>query len=282
MIVITIGRLPDNDVVFEKDETVSKHHCQIVKHDDGRYTFIDLNSKNGTFINGKLRKEGELKTTDFVRVGNSLVKWLKYFNDQNLILLNQERPINYKESEDYKKNEEDKQIANNETYQEENEKEEVIEQRNHNIQTVKPKIGYVKPTIIDYAGFGARFLAQLVDNIIVNVIVFALFMIFSNILYFSEFEYIIILFTVHTIVNWLYFALQESSKSGATLGKKLCRIKVINQNLQQISFGTATGRYLGKLLSSFIFGIGYLIPLFRKNDNKALHDIIANTTVVNY
>ena len=47
---ITIGRAAENDVVIPKTN-VSKRHARIV-FKDGRLVVVDLNSTNGTFING--------------------------------------------------------------------------------------------------------------------------------------------------------------------------------------------------------------------------------------
>jgi pSer/pThr/pTyr-binding forkhead associated (FHA) protein len=50
--VNSIGRLPDNNVVI-KDEHVSRRHCAVVIHCDGRCEVHDIASKNGTVLNGK-------------------------------------------------------------------------------------------------------------------------------------------------------------------------------------------------------------------------------------
>lgn len=46
----TIGRAEDNDIVID-DPTVSGHHCKIVV-EDSRFTIVDLDSTNGTNVNG--------------------------------------------------------------------------------------------------------------------------------------------------------------------------------------------------------------------------------------
>lgn len=48
----SIGRLPDNSVVL-RDEHVSRRHCAIVVHRDGRAEIHDVASKNGTVVNGR-------------------------------------------------------------------------------------------------------------------------------------------------------------------------------------------------------------------------------------
>jgi hypothetical protein len=50
--VNSVGRLPDNGVVL-KDEHVSRKHCAIVIHTDGKCELHDMASKNGTVLNGK-------------------------------------------------------------------------------------------------------------------------------------------------------------------------------------------------------------------------------------
>lgn len=47
MKVVNIGRNPENDVVI-KDSTVGRQHVQIIQHEDGHYTVVDLGSTNGT------------------------------------------------------------------------------------------------------------------------------------------------------------------------------------------------------------------------------------------
>lgn len=45
-----IGRESDCDIVIN-DRQVSRHHCKIIR-DEGKYQLVDLDSKNGTFLNG--------------------------------------------------------------------------------------------------------------------------------------------------------------------------------------------------------------------------------------
>lgn len=79
MKVITIGRSTENDVVIN-DPKVSRHHFQVIQHDDGRYTLSDFGSTNGTFVNGqKIGGEVYLYDNDIVRVGNTTVPWRMYF-----------------------------------------------------------------------------------------------------------------------------------------------------------------------------------------------------------
>ncbi len=71
--VIKIGALDDNDIILE-DDTVSRHHCRIVQEDDA-YVVIDLDSTNGTHINGVRIREAYLSANVVVSVGNTEVQF---------------------------------------------------------------------------------------------------------------------------------------------------------------------------------------------------------------
>jgi uncharacterized RDD family membrane protein YckC len=86
-------------------------------------------------------------------------------------------------------------------------------------------------------------------------------------------------YTISTVISWLYYALMESSAKQATLGKMAIGIVVTDLDGHRISFGRATGRYFGKILSGLILGIGFLMAAFTEK-KQALHDILASTLVV--
>ncbi|GEQ96830.1 hypothetical protein JCM17844_04670 [Iodidimonas gelatinilytica] len=71
----------------------------------------------------------------------------------------------------------------------------------------------------------------------------------------------------------------ESSEKQATLGKAAIGIKVTDMNGQRISFLRATGRHFGKILSTIILLIGYVMILFTKR-KQGLHDMIAGCLVL--
>jgi uncharacterized RDD family membrane protein YckC len=78
---------------------------------------------------------------------------------------------------------------------------------------------------------------------------------------------------------WLYFALFESSSWQATPGKRALGLFVTDMQGRQISFGRATIRYFGKILSSLIFLIGYFMIGFTEK-KQGLHDMLADTLVL--
>lgn len=85
MKVITIGRSEENDVIVN-DPHASRHHLQIIQHDDGHYTLSDFGSTNGTYVNGqKISGEINLNLNDVVRIGNSTIRWKQYFEDSETV-----------------------------------------------------------------------------------------------------------------------------------------------------------------------------------------------------
>ena len=80
-------------------------------------------------------------------------------------------------------------------------------------------------------------------------------------------------------VGWLYFALMESSKNQATLGKMALNLKVTDMEGNPVSFGRASLRYFGKILSGMIMMIGYILAGLTEK-KQALHDMIAGCLVI--
>ncbi len=89
---------------------------------------------------------------------------------------------------------------------------------------------------------------------------------------------LILAYLAGLVIGWLYFAVQESSESQATIGKKAMGIVVTDLDGRRLTFMNATGRYFGKIPSA-IFLIGYIMALFTEK-KQALHDILAGTLVV--
>jgi uncharacterized RDD family membrane protein YckC len=69
------------------------------------------------------------------------------------------------------------------------------------------------------------------------------------------------------------------STRGATLGKMALGLKVIRADGGPISVGLALGRYLGRVLSGFTLMIGFIMAGF-DDQKRALHDRICDTRVI--
>ena len=152
---------------------------------------------------------------------------------------------------------------------------------------------------VKYAGFWLRFVAYLIDDLLLGIVGFLLSIPFVGTIVFSAFRIaeakgddektflgiagilgaVLMLIMTVTVVSWLYYALMESSKQQASLGKMALSLKVTDMSGNRISFGRATGRYFGKILSGAIFMIGYILAGLTEK-KQALHDIIASCLVI--
>jgi pSer/pThr/pTyr-binding forkhead associated (FHA) protein len=80
MKVISIGRSKNNDIVID-DATVSKHHALITVDDSRGIKIKDMESMNGTYVNGKrIDKESFISVNDVIKVGNKNVNWRQFLH----------------------------------------------------------------------------------------------------------------------------------------------------------------------------------------------------------
>ena len=152
---------------------------------------------------------------------------------------------------------------------------------------------YAPTTEHEYAHFGLRIGAVLIDGIIVlvlNAVVIAICigaMLFLGSLMantrIGESLIVALTFGMYALavaVPWLYYARQESGMKMATIGKRVVGIQVIDIDGYPVSFLRATGRYFSKVVSAIPCYTGFLFPLFTPK-KQALHDMSAATMVVN-
>jgi uncharacterized RDD family membrane protein YckC len=142
------------------------------------------------------------------------------------------------------------------------------------------------PRFAGYAGFWARFAAFIVDRIVVLAVSFAVGFVFAFVLVIAnEGDPAILEGPTGYLLNlagfigeWLYFALMESSRRQATVGKMALGIVVTDLYGRRITFGRATGRYFAKIISALILFLGFLMVAWTQR-KQGLHDMIAGTLV---
>lgn len=118
---------------------------------------------------------------------------------------------------------------------------------------------------LEYASLGRRFLAALLDGLILCIPC----AIANSLVPF-----------VGGIVIWFFYApILESSEIKATLGKHLMGIQVVDLSGRRISLRAATLRNLLKVVSVIIVFIGFFFALFTKK-KQTLHDMLAETVVI--
>jgi len=70
----TIGRLPDNDIRIDHG-AVSGHHALVINILNDSF-LEDLNSTNGTYVNGKIIKKHALQHGDVITVGHHALRFV--------------------------------------------------------------------------------------------------------------------------------------------------------------------------------------------------------------
>jgi uncharacterized RDD family membrane protein YckC len=125
----------------------------------------------------------------------------------------------------------------------------------------------IVPEPIQYATFGDRLIATIIDYLVGLVIGFII-----QGLGFDQIAF-------GLLWGWLYSAIMESSSNQGTLGKMAIGIVVADDNGKRINFARATGRHFARVLSGLILFIGFIM-MMGSDKNKCLHDQIVGTIVV--
>lgn len=142
---------------------------------------------------------------------------------------------------------------------------------------------------MNYAGFGIRFGAKILDGLIVSlpllVIFFAIMLpTFRQNLANPRtspptFQLMPILFQCGFMLIQISYQAFFLGKFGATPGKMICKLQVVTAEGGRIGYGRAVGRAFAEMLSGLVCYIGYLMVLF-DDQKRALHDRICNTRVI--
>ena len=82
--IIRIGKAEDNDYIAD-DVYVSRYHAKLERDENGNLFIEDLNSTNGTFVNGNRVMRKKISSTDQVKLGSQYIlnvtEALKFDND---------------------------------------------------------------------------------------------------------------------------------------------------------------------------------------------------------
>lgn len=163
-----------------------------------------------------------------------------------------------------------------------------------------PPVPYMAAPATPYGGFWIRFLAHLIDHVILGAVAAPLFFIMvlpaivrivreaqqsqeppSPELIVTIVSSVFVYIALAFVGQWLYEALLTSSSWQGTIGKRVLRLKVVDEAGNRIGFGRATGRFFAKILSSMFFCIGFIMIGFTER-KTGLHDMLAGTRVLRY
>ncbi|HTS29395.1 MAG TPA: RDD family protein [Bryobacteraceae bacterium] len=146
-----------------------------------------------------------------------------------------------------------------------------------------------------YAGFWVRFVAWLIDGIILmvagSIVQFALLGSMTSLrqpspgagvpeaLGGAMLAMLGAVFLVDMVIGCSYEAFFVSSSLCATPGKLALELKVLRPNGARLGLGRAVGRYFAKRLNTMTAGVGYVMAAF-DSEKRGLHDLICDTRVV--
>ncbi|HUA62714.1 MAG TPA: RDD family protein [Verrucomicrobiae bacterium] len=166
-----------------------------------------------------------------------------------------------------------------------------------NTYAQKLREGVAPMTAMQYGGFWMRFVAMLIDGIILAIPIGILEVVVFGAMGMSMarlgdnpnpedvFAMLGPLFAMIGLVSLISLALGVSYetffvvKYGATPGKMALGLKVVRPDGTMLTMGRAAGRYFAKMLSGMIMYIGYIMAGF-DDEKRGLHDRICDTRVI--
>ena len=135
-----------------------------------------------------------------------------------------------------------------------------------------------------YGGFWIRFAATAVDTVVLLIPILLVSFLYrsttppAN----SELEKVVVDLVdigLNFTIWWVYTAVLLSSSWQATIGKKVCGLRVVDYDGRRVTFGRATGRYFASFLSAVLLCVGFFMIAWTRR-KQGLHDFMANTLVI--
>lgn len=135
----------------------------------------------------------------------------------------------------------------------------------------------------EIAGIGSRFLAQILDSLVITVVLIAITILATSLggLFGSGALALLIEIILGFIVLAGYFLISEAAWNGQTLGKRAARLRVVGDHGEPVTIGQAAIRNLVRIVDFLpvFYGIG-MLTLFINGRGKRLGDFAAGTLVV--
>ncbi|HEV3097303.1 MAG TPA: RDD family protein [Candidatus Dormibacteraeota bacterium] len=135
----------------------------------------------------------------------------------------------------------------------------------------------------EIAGIGSRFLAQIIDSLIITVVLTAITILAAALggIFNSGDLALLVLVILGFILLAGYFLVSEAVWNGQTLGKRSVRLRVVGDHGEPLSLGQSTIRNLVRIVDFLpvFYGIG-MLTLFINGRGKRLGDFAAGTLVV--
>lgn len=140
------------------------------------------------------------------------------------------------------------------------------------------------PSLLTLGGFFQRALAKIIDSIILSLPIFG-YIFYLAMAPGTDFENIFVYTPFDIFFNLFYYVFNGAytifflGRFGATPGKMVMGLKVVRADGNAITYGRATGRFFGEVVSGFICYLGYFIAAFDEQ-RRTLHDHMCDTRVI--
>ena len=147
------------------------------------------------------------------------------------------------------------------------------------------KEGVALPGTVRYAGFWLRFVAKLIDGVIISAVNTVLAVVLGLAFKAPQESAFPFLFLSSLPVMaggyaaGIAYVTYFVGKFGATPGKMACGIRIVMPDGGKVSYLRAFGRYFGEMLSKIILYVGYIMAGFDE-EKRALHDRLCGTRVI--
>jgi uncharacterized RDD family membrane protein YckC len=162
--------------------------------------------------------------------------------------------------------------------------------------TQKLREGIRPAGAIRYGGFWIRYLATLVDSTLLSVVIYLLAIVVLTIIFLTagstwldpkqpQNDFIVkvlLLEGVAVLVSVILGAAYETwmvTRYGGTLGKMICRLRVVMIDGSNLTYGRSLGRHFAKYISGLTLWIGYIMAGV-DDEKRSLHDRICDTRVI--
>src|SRR5437879_7617205 len=135
----------------------------------------------------------------------------------------------------------------------------------------------------EIAGIGSRFLAQIIDSLIILVVLIAITILAGTVggVFNSGERALLVEIILGFILLAGYFLVSEAVWNGQTLGKRAARLRVVGDHGEPVTLGQAAIRNLVRIVDFLpvFYAIG-MLTLFINGRGKRLGDFAAGTLVV--
>jgi len=306
---VTIGRSNTNDIAIE-DPSISRKHCVFEKEGETFY-ITDLNSSNGTYINGKkVTVKSPVQMTDNVIIGRVQFSFIaeegeeestmRISKDEMGALRNAGEPVGNMAPpppapSSIPPTPPVAPPVMHKTPQTEAVTHSIPDPVNIPLnKPVTPGVRTATPAPPnpvyrgkqEPAGFWIRVVAYILDAIILGIPMMLIMTIFSFLaVKLVPAQSVAGTFIVALLGNLIamgmsfFYMVYFWVKYAATPGKMVLKLQVLDSStMNNLSYGKAIIRLLGYMLSSILF-IGFILIAF-SDKKKGLHDMIAGTVVV--